>query len=211
MILISFQPQSQFWGSLCKYTVNSTIRTKYRHITFGLGRCRDVSKAQPQTIQIDLYQPLGAISAAHLAGSCAFSADEPPPSISFLSQQTDLYYVKIMSSISLSFPFFLFWDRNHFHKLYKSNCYNISLAWPIGWNHLQGIFRDHLILCVLSWADFQGISLSPLSVCHQCVLTQTSRMYFSLDSQLLQVSAGRFTYDPENRPKTTTHNQTLIL
>lgn len=44
----------------------------------GFGTRRDVSKTQPQTIQIDLHQPLGAISAACVTGSCAFSADEPP-------------------------------------------------------------------------------------------------------------------------------------
>lgn len=46
-----------------------------------LGFGRNVSKTQPQTTQIDLYQPLGAISAARVTGSCAFSDDEPPPSI----------------------------------------------------------------------------------------------------------------------------------
>lgn len=51
------------------------------------------------------------------------------------------------------------------------------LARPIGWNNLQGIFRDHLILCVLSWADWlSGNILSPLSVCQSgSASTDTSK------------------------------------
>lgn len=30
-----------------------------------------------QVLQVGLYQPSGAIAAAHLIGSCAFSADDP--------------------------------------------------------------------------------------------------------------------------------------
>lgn len=176
----------------------------------GFGTCRGVSKTQPQTIQIDLHQPLGAISAALVTGSCAFSADVPPPSIHFLCQQTDLHWVKILSSISLSFPTFSFWDRNNFHKLYKSSCYDISLAWPIGLNNLQGIFRDHLILCLkLSWLTFREYP-SPLCLSvSQCLLTQTSQMVFQ--SQFTAVAGiYRKLYMWPRDSSQLTH-QTLIL